>query len=395
MLRELREVLKGNMRTLALVAALSGAYSAMLDVVVQPMMLDIGASVALIGLLFSLGGFSGIIPTLVQPVAGALSDLHGRKSILLIARVLLLSAILCYLASAFTRSLALASLAVILGGLSAMGWPVWDATVADATPGSYRGMAYSLILVSSAAPGLFTRPAGGLAADELGYWTIFSIAAVAESLCLLALWRGLSDERQNARVNISLSSMLKRAFKPPKGLRVFYLLNGLDSLTWGTTMGIINALMVSHFGLRNFQIGLLSTALSVTMVASQVPIGALIDRVGCRLVLVVSQLLGVPFTLLILLGGQFWQLILAYSALGLAAATWFPATRAYLSKAAPSGDVGGSLGRLSVFNGLIGFPAPALGGVLYEHLGLIGPLTPTLLGSLMLALGFIVLLQKE
>ncbi len=88
----------------------------------------------------------------------------------------------------------------------------------------------------------------------------------------------------------------------------------------------------------------------------------------------------------------FTGLVPAYVALGLAASTWVPTTRAYLSLVAESDDVAGSMGRLSAFDGLFGFAAPAIGGALYEVYGLRGPVLVTLIGSALLAAGFYLLL---
>ena len=64
----------GNIRVLAAGAFLRGMRDNMVRVVWQPFVLSLGASMPLLGLLESLGGIRGLVPTLVQPLSGRLSD---------------------------------------------------------------------------------------------------------------------------------------------------------------------------------------------------------------------------------------------------------------------------------------------------------------------------------
>ena len=392
MLEGVRDAIGGNVRVMLLVAALSGAYGAMVEVVTQPMLLELGASISTVGLLFTLGGYSGLIPTLVQPIGGVLSDSLGRRPFILLMRLALAAEMACYLVAALTGSLGPAVLAVCLLGLSALGWPAWDAAVAESSPAHGRGMAYSAVLLAGVAPGLVTRSLGGALADRVGYWSVYLVGLAAEAACLAILLAAFRESVPAGGAPPSLREVLGRMFTPPRGLWRFYILTGLDSLLWGVSMGILPAMVVSQFGVSNLELGLLTTALSATMIASQIPVGALIDRIGPVKVLALSQALGVPMAVTLLRAEGFTGLVPAYVALGLAASTWVPTTRAYLSLVAESDDVAGSMGRLSAFDGLFGFAAPAVGGALYEVYGLRGPVLVTLVGSALLAVGFYLLL---
>jgi len=392
-LEGVRGTLRGNVGVMLLVAALSGAYEAMVGVVTQPMLLELGASVSTVGLLFTLGGYSGLIPTLVQPIGGVLSDSLGRRPFILLTRLALAAEMACYLAAAMTGSLGPAVLALSLLGLSTIGWPAWDAAVAESSPAHGRGMAYSAVFLASVAPGLVTRSVGGALADRVGYWSVYLVGLAAEAACLAILLAAFRESAPTEGAPPSLRNVLGRVFTPPRGLWRFYILTGLDSLLWGVSMGILPAMVVSQFGISNLQLGVLTTVLSATMIASQIPVGALIDRIGPVKVLALSQALGVPMAVTLLRAEGFVHLIPAYATLGLTASTWLPTTRAYLSLVVESDDVAGSMGRLSAFDGLFGFAAPALGGALYDLYGLRGPITVTLVGSTLLAAGFSLLLE--
>ena len=61
---------------------ISGVEQSMINVVFQPFVLSLGASMQQLGLMNSLGGFGGLIPTLMYPWGGWIADQRGRKVVL-------------------------------------------------------------------------------------------------------------------------------------------------------------------------------------------------------------------------------------------------------------------------------------------------------------------------
>ncbi len=229
----------------------------------------------------------------------------------------MLRSLTSYLAASTLKARLLLLPAVIFAGVSAIGWPVWDAAVADATDERWRGIAYSILMVSTIVPGLLTRPLGGLVADRLGYAAVFVVATILEVTCLALLWSGFRESWKVATAKVSLKETLVRSVKPPEGTRVFYILNGLDALFWGTSLGILSGIMVDHFGLTKFELGLLSATFSASLAVTQLPIGSLIDRVWAKPLMVISELFGAPITLIIVLASSFWHLLAAQILMGL------------------------------------------------------------------------------
>ena len=80
--------------------------------------------------------------------------------------------------------------------------------------------------------------------------------------------------------------------------------------------------------------------------------------------------------------------------LGLVAATWAPALRALLANSVPTEQLGEAMGRLFAFRGLIGFPAPYIGGLLYDRFGFQAPILANLVG-VAIALVAVVVAVKE
>jgi len=76
------------------------------------------------------------------------------------------------------------------------------------------------------------------------------------------------------------------------------------------------------------------------------------------------------------------------------AATWAPAQQALLANNVPAEQLGEAMGQLSAFWGPIGFPAPYLGGLLYDRFGFQAPILANLVG-VVVALVMILLAVKE
>ena len=148
------------------------------------------------------------------------------------------------------------------------------------------------------------------------------------------------------------------------------------------------------YGFTTFQLGIMSSLSSLVWALSQLPIGRLIDRHGCKSFMVLSEAIGI----LVVGGWLFSTSFVAFAALhalfGLVASTWAPALRALLANSVPTEQLGEHMGRLSAFRGLIGFPAPYIGGLLYDRFGFQAPILANLVG-VVIALVAVVVAVKE
>src|SRR5512135_2627873 len=93
-----------NLLVVAATYFFTGLETSIINVVWQPFVLSLGASMSMLGLLSSLGGYNGIMPTLVSPLGGWFADRRGRKLILLAASACTLSAFALYTGAGLTRT---------------------------------------------------------------------------------------------------------------------------------------------------------------------------------------------------------------------------------------------------------------------------------------------------
>ncbi|MFQ6081647.1 MAG: MFS transporter, partial [Candidatus Bathyarchaeia archaeon] len=69
---------------------------------------------------------------------------------------------------------------------------------------------------------------------------------------------------------------------------------------------------------------------------------------------------------------------------------WTPAMKTFLANKVSEEERAEAMGKLAAFRGLVGFPAPFIGGVLYDTMGFRAPIATGLIGvTLTLALIFV------
>lgn len=181
---------------------------------------------------------------------------------------------------------------------------------------------------------------------------------------------------------------------PSRKLRGFYWAMAVDIFVWGLGGALLFGMLSETFGFTTFQLGVMSSLISLVWAVSQLPIGGLVDRYSCKPFLVLSEALGIIVVGGWLLSTSFAAFAALYALFGLVASTWVPAQRALLANSVPAKQLGEEMGRLAAFRGLIGFPAPYLGGLLYDHFGFQAPLLANLVG-VVIALVAIVVAVKE
>ncbi len=386
-----------NLRVIAGTSFLAGLSSSIMQAVWQPFVLSLGAPMSTLGLLESLGGFRGIVPALIQPASGWLSDCLGRKPLIALGSLANFLSISFYALAAVTGDWRLLLPGVILLGVGLASRPAASSLIAESAHAGRRGMAYSILMASWIAPGVLAPALGGFIADHWGFTPVFLLPLGLESLrLLLILWLLIETLGQTpgAISSNELKRVLVRVIVPPRELRGFYWAMAADIFVWGLGGALLFGMLSQTYGFTTFQLGVMSGLLSFVWALSQLPIGRLIDRYGCKPFLALSEALGVLVVGGWLVSAGFPAFAALHACFGLIAATWVPAQQALLANSVPPKQLGEAIGRLSAFRGLIGFPAPYLGGLLYERFGFRAPILANLVG-VVVTLVIILLTVKE
>jgi MFS family permease len=179
-----------------------------------------------------------------------------------------------------------------------------------------------------------------------------------------------------------LKGVFQGILVPPAKLRGFYIAVAADAFAWGTGWGILYGLLSEAHHFTASQLGILSCLSSIGWAVFQMPVGKLMERYGCVKSIILSEAGGVILTMGWLHATTFQTFALLQILFGFSIATWLPATMTWVANSVPKEKMAEEIGRLNAFRGLVGFPAPYIGGLMYEAFGFQGPITVNLIGAL-------------
>ncbi|MFB0503418.1 MAG: MFS transporter [Candidatus Bathyarchaeia archaeon] len=372
---------------------LGSAFYGMFYPIWQPFVLSLGASVSIVG---GLGAILSLLGSLSSLFWGRLSDSVGRKPFIILSSVLRAIALgICLMAKTWYLLIPYA----ILMGLSAsyQQWnPANASMVADSVEREERGTAYSVIMAFSMVVSAIVAPLGGLVAMIYGLYLIFYGCVAADIFCLLVTWLFIREtvERERPRQSQSWRTLLLGMFRPEVKLKGFYASMVVDAFAYGLAFAILYGMLVETYGFTEYQLGLLSAISSLAWALSQIPIGKLMDKHGRKPFLLLSELMAIMTLSGWLFSRDFLSFAILQVSSGVMIAAGVPTSTAMLADSVPKEKRAEAMGRLQAFRGLLAFPAPYVGGLLYDAFGFHLPVVANLIGSIT-AFVLILLLVRE
>jgi MFS family permease len=168
----------------------------------------------------------------------------------------------------------------------------------------------------------------------------------------------------------------------------------IDAFAWGTGWGILYGLLseVHHFTAS--QLGILACLGSVGWAVFQMPVGKLMERYGCVKSMVLSEAGGIILMVGWLHATTFQTFALLQILFGFTTAAFLPATMTWIVNSVSKEKMAEEIGRLNAFRGLVAFPAPYIGGLMYEAFGFRGPITVNLIGAITVLILMAVLVRE-
>jgi MFS family permease len=381
---------KSNVNTLSSIHFLGGIYYNMFWAIRQPFFLSLNPSMTFVGILEGIGGFNGIMTPVSQLIGGWLSDKRGRKRYIVISSLFVISAMIFFLIAGYTKLALFFIPAMLFFGATAISWPSFDSTIIESVSEEKRGASYSIFMFAGVVPGIFAPFLGGKIADSFGYFPIFYLSIFIEIICLILIILYVKEtlhSKNRERLNFSkLLPLVKDSFKIPKILRNFYFVTTVDIFVWGIGSSILHGMLRKTFNVSILQIGILQCLFSLSWAITQIPIGKLIDKFGCKIFLILSELVGVIVMLGFLMSNKYEQFLIFSFLWGMVASTWVPAMKTIIANSVEKTKRAESMGKLSFFRGVFGFPAPLIGGILYDNFGFKIPILANLIGALLAAI---------
>jgi len=386
------------MRVLNVQAVITSMFYGMLFVIWQPFVLELGASMAVLG---GLSAALSLIASFSSPVWGRLSDRVGRKPLLILSNILKAGALVfCIIANTWFLLIPF----VILMGLSASyrQWnPARASVVAESVRREERGVAYSVLMFASETTTAVVSPIGGFLALVYGFVPIFYACIAVDIICAVltvVFVQETLDEELRVGVHSGKQNWwktLSEMFWPESHLEGFYVAAFVDAFAWGLGGSILYGMLVDSFEVSTYELGLLSATVSVSLVVAQIPFGKLMDRYGRRLFLLVSEALFAVTVFGWFISRDFVHFLVFQIPFGVSVAAWVPTVAAFLADNVSKERRAEAMGKLQAFRGILAFPAPYIGGLLYDAWGFQTPLFFNFLGACVALVIFFALVRER
>lgn len=355
----------------------TGAYVSLLNAILQPFIVEtLGYTVLVLGVLVAIGSRpAGLASSVIQPFAGLLADLLGRKLMIVLGSAVGIGSMASFFLAASSHSLLFLSFGYFLFGLSLLGNPATQATIAESTSMEPHrlNVAFSVVFFFTALPGAFVPFAAGYLTSTVGYLVIFAGSAALESANLVILITQLTETRVGKedppRVDRLQGFSLRRTLWVSRTQLRLFTPFIMDAFSFGLSGSIIYGIWTKALKLSQGDIGLIVGTLSVSIVASQYAATRLLLRAGARKTLAFSEALTVVTLAGWLLVPTLPALVLISVIFGVSVATWVPALSSLVMSSAPMEARGSIGGRLAFYRGIASASAPFLGALAFDSFG--------------------------
>ncbi|MBA7513574.1 Multidrug resistance protein MdtG [subsurface metagenome] len=343
---------------------------------------------------------------LVSVFAGRLSDVYGRKKLILVSMVIFASAPFLYL---FAINIwILMAIRFYHGFSTAIFVPVAIAAIAESYPdkkGKYISLFSSITLV-----GRFLAPLTGgliLFVTNYFYYGVYlgcAFSGIIALLLMVFLYRSRhfqTDQTDHVETDVmdnNNSLTLKEFLQGIKDVlsNKIILTICIVQASQYFAYGIIEFYIILYAGALGFDawiFGLIPAILTLMLVIFKPLMGTLSDKVGRRIIIIIGLLLGGSASFFIPFTTDFFWFLLILCSYGTGMAMVISSTAAYVSDLAKKKDYGTAIGVLSTIMDIGQTIGPILGGYVLIALSFGGVFS--MAGAVLLASALIFFIIKE
>jgi MFS family permease len=281
-----------------------------------------------------------------------------------------------YFVSSYAKSPIWLIPAQVAIGLSFVRFPAQLSLGAESVEPGRRTLAFSTLGFFSVLPGTFMSLLAGFMAVKYGYSIVFLIAILLEvgSLGFSLFVKETLVDLEEQTTQSSMVPSFRRILVPPKNLRGFFLVNAMDSFAWGIGAGILYGMISQRFHFDPFQIAVIEWVLVTVFTIAQLPAGKLMQRSSRKVFMIFSEAIGIPLMIGWLVSNTVSDFVALSVLFGVSAPMWVPAVNTILANSVPKRVRGAASGQLAAFRGFFSFPAPLVGGILFDQYGYNAPI---------------------
>ena len=360
--------------------------------------LDIGASISIIGLL---GFILGLTRITFQLPVGFLTDRIGRKRLVVWGGLVASFAPFIYFFATRWEHLIPG---VVLEAFTNMVLPARQAMFADAIEPEKRATAFAAIHTLFAAFSMTMPVIGGFLLERVGLIPgmrkIFLVSGVTMLLASLGRWLLLRedyDHQSSSDERPSLGRVVREMFEPVGKLRALQVAL-FGAFLYSLAVGVLTRYTVVYatgvIGLSTAQWGLVAGGIGALGIFTRLPTGWMIDRFGRKISVLLSYAIRPLFILTFTLASGFSQVLFIQMADNLFAYVQQPALEALVIDIASKERRGRAYGLLNMIPGIALTISPMLGAFLWESIGAVWPFYFSALVSVLAAVVVFVFLQE-
>lgn len=325
-----------------------------------------GISMAVLGIISSLGELAYC---LMHPVTGRLSDKKGRRVILVLSSIFFILGS-SLLAVSLNLILLIPAIVVFRMGSSLFD-PGFYASVDESNLIARRargfGVSFAMRLLGGVSAGILA----GLIGSSLGYPILFSVIGALSVFLLITVLafnlqkNNLVKDRQASEADISPEQSEKdRKIR----LRV-YLTGAADAFSWSIFYPIFSGMLNLYFNFSLLQIGFMTSLQLLVMFIMPPLFGMLSDKYGRKLTFLISEVLG-AFTIFgFMISTDFIQFLMLQIPMAAVGASFIVSIYPLLMDYASIKHKAEVIGWSTAIRGVIAFPAPLIGGLIFDSLG--------------------------
>ncbi len=300
----LAKIKKRNLRSCFIMFLLFGFGNGFLFVL-QPLLLEITGSLFPTGFILTIASLIQILST---PWIGKFAGRFGKKQVMLIGvTISILSALLLI----FANSVLQAGIAVILLYLGGVMWGMnSDLVVSENSEESKKGSNFSFMYfaVPSASIASYFLALFDIGISSRFYLVLYIVMELLVGLVILFIIEPTNSNKDEIKGTEIFSENLKskqgvlsELIRNPK-TRIIIVFFTINSFVLGLAVSIWNAWIVDTYGVTQQELALFFLVLNLSLMIFQIPAGRIIDKIGSKKALLISEscfLIGTSLTIIV------------------------------------------------------------------------------------------------
>ncbi len=322
-----------------------------------------GLSPTEVAVAISLGGVSSAV---TQPLWGWLVDKAVKRRRSLMLAGYLFSALFIYWVYNSRASWEFYAAGAMLNSFMGLSNSAWLAILGDLTALEERGRISGVTSTFSTLGTALFSPIAGMVMDVFGYWFaslvgVSQFVLAAGTVCLIPPSPPISPAPKERK--IVRSDHAEGSYRP------FLIASVLWSLIWSLAWPLFSVAQIKVYKLSKAEIGLISTVANVTRLVLQPVWGFVADRVGRKILLVMSPAFAAAIPFSYSLGSNLSHILVGTAVGMIGFSMYFVASPTYLLDASSPERRGSAVSTFNALTSLTNSIAPLVGGTLGDLLG--------------------------